>query len=57
MVTRGQLTALGVTTWSTSVTLSKASLKTKRWQSEHLDLAVSARWLLKGVKSREFGLD
>ena len=57
VVTRGQLTALGVTTWSTSVTLSKASLKTRRWQSEHLDLAVSARWLLKGVKSREFGLD
>ena len=56
VVTRGQLSALGVTAWSTSVTLSRSKLKALRWQSENLDLGVSARWLLKGVRSREFGL-
>ena len=56
VMTRGQLSALGVTTWSKGVTLSRASLKKLRWQPENIDLAVSGRWLLRGVRSREFGL-
>ncbi|MBK8446033.1 MAG: galactosyldiacylglycerol synthase [Micropruina sp.] len=56
VVTRGQLSALGVTTWSRSVTLSRSSLKSLRWQTENIDLAVSGRWLLGDARSREFGL-
>ena len=55
-MTRSQLSALGVTTWSRTLTLSRTSLKSLRWQPENLDLAVSGRWLLHGARSREFGL-
>lgn len=56
VMTRSQLSALGVTTWSRTLTLSRTSLKSLRWQPENLDLAVSGRWLLHGARSREFGL-
>ncbi|MFT3861009.1 MGDG synthase family glycosyltransferase [Micropruina sp.] len=56
VMTRGQLSTLGVTTWSTSVTIARSSLKRLRWQTENIDLAVSGRWLLHGAKSRDFGL-
>jgi len=57
VMTRGQLSALGVTTWSKSVTLNRASLKKLRWQPENIDLAISGRWLLHGARSLEFGLE
>ena len=46
----------GVTTWSTSVTLVRKTLRTMRWQPEHQDLAVAGRWLLGEERTRTFGL-
>ncbi|MEZ5090771.1 MAG: glycosyltransferase [Micropruina sp.] len=56
VLTRAQLRPLGVTTWSTSVTLVRKTLRTMRWQPEHQDLAVAGRWLLGEERTRTFGL-
>lgn len=56
VVTREQLRPLGVTTWSTSVTLQRQLLRDPRWRQRNLDLAVAAKWLLGDRRERTFGL-
>ncbi|MFT4297072.1 MAG: glycosyltransferase [Micropruina sp.] len=56
LLTRAQLRPLGVTSWSTSVRISRRTLRTLRWQPDNLDLVVTSRWLLGGERSRIFGV-
>ena len=56
VVTRTQLQPLGVTTWSTSVRVSRRALRALLWQPDNLDLVVTCRWLLGEERSRLFGL-
>ena len=56
LVTQAQLRILGVTTWSKQVKLDRQTLRSIRFQPEHLDLAVAGKWLLGDDKSGTFGL-
>jgi len=56
VVTQAQLRILGVTTWSKEVKLDRKTLRSIRFQPEHLDLAIAGKWLLGEEKTGTFGL-